>query len=106
MGEFTEIQKIYLSIWDERELMNHWGKRYVTCFETGKKLYRDKYRENWACYSHILPKERYSQYKEQSWNIKIVDPNSHFIYENFPEKAVNQYNERIKLLELHKKGEL
>lgn len=102
----SEIQRFYVSLWDKKEAMDSWGKRYVACFETGKRLYRNRYRLNWSCYSHILPKSRYNEYKMEEFNVKIVDPNSHFLYETSPELAKKQYGEYKKLLALHKKGEL
>lgn len=102
----TEQQKWFLKLWDKQEMMNPWGKRYVVCFETGKALYREKYRENWSCYSHILRKEKYGEYKMEDFNVKIVNPQAHWEYTHFPEKAKKQYTEYKKLLSLHLKGDL
>lgn len=102
----TELHKWFTTLWDKQEIMNHWGKRYVICFETGRRLSREQYRENWICYSHILRKEKYPEYEQKEWNVKIVTPDSHWKFTNFPEKAKNQYDEFKKLLSLHLKGEL
>lgn len=103
----NELMKLFFfSLWDEREIMNHFGNTYVVCFETGQKLSRDRYRQSSVVYSHILPKSKYPQYKFCEWNVKIVHPDAHTQFSEFPEKAPKQYAEYKKLLSLHEKGEL
>jgi len=107
-AESEKMWDFFFSLWDSRELMDHFGNTFVVCFETGKRLYRDKYRGLSTVYSHILPKEKikYPQYKFCEWNVKIVHPDAHTQFSEFPEKAPKQYAEYKKLLSLHEKGEL
>jgi hypothetical protein len=93
--------ELFLEIWDERETNG-----YVTCFETGKKLKREIYRMNSACYSHILPKSKYPEYDLVKMNIEIVHPDAHGNYENNCEKAPNQCNRKKELLAMHYLGNL
>lgn len=105
-AESEKMRDFFFSLWDSRELMNSSGFSFVVCFETGNRLYRDAYRQSSVVYSHILPKSKYPQYKFSEWNVKIVHPDAHTQFSEFPEKAPKQYAEYKKLLSLHEKGEL
>lgn len=105
MKIMSELHKFFLSLWQEREEGKD-GETYITCFETKVRLSTDKYKENSACYSHILPKSLYPEYEYKRWNIRIVSPEAHHQYTIYPEKAPKQYGYYKILLDLHKKGEL
>ena len=70
---------------------------YVNCFECGKKLHQDIYRETSSCYSHILSKKLYPEYRGDPENIVIVCPDCHNLYTYRPKKAINQYNKYLEL---------
>ena len=91
----------FLEQWDKNEEFDENNKGYIKCFETGKKLYTENYREISLCYSHILNKKKYSKYKMKDWNLKIVSPESHQLFELYPKKAIHQYTLYQKLLEDH-----
>ncbi len=93
--------ELYFSLWDERADDDGW----VRCFESGKWL-PENLKFNLNCYSHILSKSKYPQYKKEKWNIKIVSPEAHNTYECSPEKAPHQNELRIKYLEQIKDGKL
>lgn len=100
--EKNALHEFFLQLWDDRED----ERGIINCFETGKELKRSIYRENSACYSHILPKETFDEYKMKEWNIKICEPSVHFQFSLYPEKCPKQFAEYQKLLKLHEKGEL
>lgn len=101
-----ELHKLFLQIWDERELKNENRIPYNLCFETSKILTREQYRENTCCYSHILPKSKYPEYAMARWNIRIVHPDAHTQYEGYAPKAPRQHGYYLTLLKLHEEGEL
>lgn len=70
---------------------------FVKCFECGKKMSENTYKELSSCYSHILSKSQYPEYAGKEWNVKIVHPDCHNLYSMSPKKAINQYNEYLKL---------
>lgn len=72
---------------------------FVRCFECNKRMHEDTWKMLSTCYSHILSKKIYPEYKGEHWNVKIVHPDCHHIYTMKPSDAKNQYNEYIKLLE-------
>lgn len=69
----------------------------VCCFECGKPLHESIYKELSCCYSHILSKNIYPQFKGEEWNVKICCCDCHNLYTMQPKKAIRQYNEYIKL---------
>lgn len=81
-------------------------KGYVKCFECDKKMHEDTYKYLTTCYSHILAKKDYEEYKGKEWNIKIVHPDCHHLYSMSPKKAKKQYALYLELLEKHKNNEL
>lgn len=95
----NELHKRFLQLWDEREDENGW----VTCFETGKGMHRSSYREVSACYSHILPKKEWPQFKYEAWNIKIVTPEAHDQYTKKPRLAKKQYQLYLKYIDDQKR---
>lgn len=74
-------------------------KGYVKCFECGKRMHEDTYKELTTCYSHILEKKKYKLAAGDENNVVIVHPDCHHLYTMQPRKAVNQFNLRLKLLE-------
>lgn len=72
---------MFLEIWDEREEIDSAGNKFVRCFETGKKMSRSFYRENSCCYSHTLPKSKFPEYDLEKWNIEIILPPVHEVWE-------------------------
>ena len=78
----------------------------VVCFECGKRMSETTWKELSTCYSHILSKKKYPQYKGIANNVKIVHPDCHYLYTISPSKAINQYSEYLRLLELHYINEL
>ena len=97
----NEMHVWFTYLFDERK-----DKRgYVKCFECGKLLHEDRYREISTCYSHILSKKRYPKYKGIPLNVQIVCPDCHNLYELKPRSAINQYNLKLKLLKMDKEDE-
>lgn len=92
-----ELHKWFLELWDKR--CDESGN--CKCFECGKLLKREQYRENSACYSHILPKSKYEEIAMLEENTQIVHPNCHALYESYPPKAKNQYELRLKLKQVY-----
>lgn len=70
---FGQQVKLFLEIWDERADKN--GNNY--CFETGKLLRKEYYRESTTCYHHCLFKEKYPEYRFLKENIVILHPDVH-----------------------------
>lgn len=70
---------------------------FVRCFECNKRMHQDGYKKNTCCYSHILSKKTYPQYKGEEWNIAITCPSCHSLYSNRPSDAINQYKKYIQL---------
>lgn len=69
----------------------------VKCFECGGLMHEDHYKEMSSCYSHILSKKLFPQFKGEEWNVKICHPECHSVYSIRPTKAVKQYEEYLKL---------
>jgi len=86
------MHKWFKYLFDQR--MNKNG--YVFCFECGKAMHEDDYKDISACYSHILGKKQYPTFAGMEENIKIVHPDCHNIYTMTPKKAVHQYAEYLK----------
>jgi len=86
-----KMREFFLSLWDKNEVND-----YVICFETGRKLHRDIYRTNSCCYSHILEKENYPEFKYEEWNVRIVHPEAH---ENYTNRNDKKAPKQIKLRE-------
>lgn len=81
-------------------LFNHRKDKngFVKCFECGKYMHEDNYKRLSSCYSHILNKKTYSEYKGEPWNIKIVHPECHQLFELYPEQANKQHKLYLKLI--------
>lgn len=90
-------REFFLSLWDEREIFDG-NSFFCRCGECNKKLSRQFYRGNSCCYSHLLPKSKYPEYRFLPENILIVCPGCHSQFETFSEKAPNQYDLQKKLL--------
>lgn len=90
-----ELHNWEFKLWDKQED----ERGYCYCFETGVHMHRSVYRENLFVYSHILPKAgKYKKFAMKEWNVKIVLPDYHTLYENCSEKAHKQLS--LKLLYL------
>jgi len=100
--EREELHKWFFSLWDERSD----NEGVVICFETGKRLKPEYYKYKLTCYSHILPKSKYPQYRMNKENVVIVHPDSHEQYEVYPEKTPNQNNLKKLLIKRHIEGTL
>lgn len=72
---------------------------FVNCFECGKAMHTDTYKEITSCYSHILGKKQYPDHAGNPLNVEIVHPDCHTLYTMQPKKAVNQYDKYLKLKE-------
>ena len=96
------LHKWFVYLFDERKN----EKGFVKCFECGKYMHEDGYKDLSTCYSHILNKKVYSQYKGEGWNVKIVHPECHQLFELYPEKAKQQQTLYLKLIKLHNKNKL
>ena len=101
-GIKDQMKQMFLEIWDERQD----GQGRITCFETGKVMSREVYRELSSVYDHVLEKSTYPEYTLVKKNIVIILPDVH------NQKGMNiDFTPKIKayreeLLALHKKGEL
>ena len=93
----NELHEWELKLWDSLEDKNG----YVYCYETGAPMHRSIYRENLCIYSHCLPKgnHKYKKYAMENWNILIVLPNIHTLWENNPEKCPKMYTYTQKIKE-------
>lgn len=67
-------------------------KGYCYCFETETPMHESIYKYNLCIYSHILPKgtAKYKKYAMEEWNVKIVLPDYHTLFENRSKKAIKQ----------------
>lgn len=74
---------------------------FVQCFECGRRMHENTWKNLSTCYSHILSKKDYPEYKGDENNVKIVHPDCHNLYTMTPKKAKNQYFEYLKLKEEH-----
>lgn len=93
-----QLDAVFMHLWftylfDQR--INAFG--YVPCFECGKLLHKDTYREITTCYSHILGKKQYPTYAGDPNNIEICCPDCHNLYTMEPQKAIKQYAKYLKL---------
>jgi len=80
-------------LWEER--CNEKGQ--IKCYECGKIMNRNTWKEYSTCYSHIYPKSTYPLLKGNEENVVITHPDCHFLYETTPKKAKNQYALKLKL---------
>lgn len=87
-------------LWDSRQD----EKGQIECFECGKKMTKETWRDLSTCYSHILSKKNYPEFKGEEWNLKIVHPDCHNLYTIKPSKAKNQYKEYLRLKNKIKEG--
>lgn len=91
-----ELHAWFLELWDKQEDNNG----YCYCYETGTPMHRTSYRENLCVYSHILLKSKYPEYSMKDWNVKIVLPEQHALFEGRSKKAVKQ----MRLLDIYMKN--
>lgn len=90
----NELHEWELKLWDSLEDKNG----YVYCYETGKPMHKSIYKENLCVYSHCLPKSKYPQYAMEIWNILIVLPEVHSLWEFNSKKCFKMwtYTEKLK----------
>lgn len=83
-----------LELWDSLEDKNG----YVYCYETGTPMHRNVYRQNLCVYSHCLPKSKYPEYAMEKWNLLIILPDVHSLWEINPQKCLKMwtYTEKLK----------
>lgn len=93
-----ELYQWFLKIWDKRKEKDEIGY-FVRCFETEQKLYEKYYKYNTCCYSHYYPKSKYKEYEFEEWNLEIVHPNQHAIWENDHSKCPKMNKKWLKLKE-------
>jgi len=79
-------------------LENEYG--YIYCYETGKPMHRDVYRENLCIYSHCYPKNKYPQMAMLESNILLVLPEIHAQWEIDQKKCPKMLNYFNKLKNL------
>ena len=73
---YTSQTDMFLQLWHDADKENHYKGIY--CPFTGKKL--DHYKNTkyfWQCFAHILPKGRYTYFRLNPANIRIVEPSFH-----------------------------
>ena len=97
MNQNSVRHRWFAYLFDERKD----DENYVRCFECGKKMSESTWKELSTCYSHILSKKTFPEYKGCAWNVKIVHPDCHNLYTISPSKAINQYKEYLELLDKH-----
>jgi len=93
-----ELHQWFLQIWNKRRERDELDY-FVRCFETGQKLYEKYYKYNTCCYSHYYPKSKYKEYEFEEWNLEIVHPNQHTIWENDHSKCPKMNEKWLKLKE-------
>jgi hypothetical protein len=83
-----ELHNWEFALWDKQKDANN----QCFCFESGEVMHESLYKYNLCIYSHILPKgiAKYKKYAMEEWNVKIVKPQYHELFENKSEKAVKQ----------------
>lgn len=82
------------------------SKGFIRCFECDKYMHENTWKQITTCYSHILSRKTFPQYKGCEWNIEIVCPSCHSLYSNRPSNAKNQYALYLELLKKHENNEL
>jgi 5-methylcytosine-specific restriction endonuclease McrA len=85
----------FIYLFEER--MDNRG--YVKCFECGKPLHESYYKETSTCYSHLLSKKKYPQYKGDPDNLVICCPDCHHLFGMHPSRATNQWNAQQLLIQ-------
>lgn len=61
-----EDHKLYMEIWEERPHL---------CYENGCRLAENPPPTTY--FHHVLPKEKFSQYRHEKWNIILLSPTVH-----------------------------
>lgn len=64
---------------------------YCYCFETGTPMHKSQYIDNSCIYSHYYPKSIYPQFALKDWNLEIILPDIHTIWELNHEKCPKMY---------------
>lgn len=103
--EKTEMFNLFFTLWDEKE----WEveeERFVYCFETGRKLPREKFRLLTTCYHHVLEKGIFPQYSLLKENIVILHPDIHQLVHQNIEKTPKVKALREELYQKHLNGKL
>lgn len=102
MRTINPMLQWYAYLFEQRMDEDH----FVKCFECGKRMSEASWKELSTCYSHILGKKSYPEYKGNAKNVVIVHTDCHYLYTIKPSDATNQYAEYLRLLEKHYKKEL
>jgi hypothetical protein len=93
-----ELHQWFLEVWNKRREWD--GRRFVVkCFESGYFLDEQTFKYNTCCYSHYFPKSKYPQYALEEWNLEIVKPDIHALWENDHSKCPRMYEKWLKLKE-------
>lgn len=100
--------QMFLEIWDEREETDSAGNKFVRCFETGKRMSREFYRENTCVYHHILEKSdsKFPQYDLVKDNIVILHFDVHNQVHTNIDKTPKVKAKYQELLQKHLNNEL
>ena len=85
-----ELHFWFLEVWQKRREKDELGY-FVRCYESGQKLYENYYKFNTCCYSHYYPKSRFPEYEFEEWNLEIIHPDQHTIWENDHSKCIKMY---------------
>jgi hypothetical protein len=100
--ESAEMLLFFISVWDKRA--DRRGDCY--CYESGYRLFKEKFRDNMACYHHILSKELYPQYAYCEENIVILSPEMHYRVEYNLEDAPQVMKLTQDIKKEHQNGKL
>lgn len=92
-----ELGDFFLALWNSQEDIE--GNCY--CFETGKRMSREVYRENRCCYSHCLPKGKYPQFALEKANTLIVLPDVHAQWEVNQDKCPKMKEYYLNIKEIY-----
>ena len=94
-----ELHQWEFALWDKQKDINN----QCFCFESGEVMHESLYKYNLCIYSHILPKgiAKYKKYAMKEWNVKIVKPQYHELFENKSEKAAKQLQLEKELKEIY-----
>ena len=100
-----ELHSWFLELWDKRREWD--GRRFVVkCFESGYFLDEQTFKYNTCCYSHYFPKSKYREYEFEEWNLEIVHPDQHTIWENDHSKCPKMNEKWLKLKEKYENNKI
>jgi len=93
-----KLHEWFLELWNKRKEWD--GRRFVVkCFESGYFLDEEAFKYNSCIYSHYFPKSLRPEYALEEWNLEIVHPDVHTLWENDHSKCPKMYEKWLKLKE-------